>query len=252
MMLLLFCAGTSAQEWQGASLRASAGIQWKASPKFSISANYQIRTQPYLHGLDRQSISGSVRYKITKWLSTGTGYTYMSSYSESGEKKLKNRFSLDITGAVVIGDWKFSLKENLQLNNKNYSVNIYQEAKNDIALKNQLKLSYLTFDTIEPYASLEARLTLNGPQWNYEYDALTGVYNNPQFKGYRSIYFSRFKPAVGLEWKVAAHHSIDFRIMCDFLHSQKIKASPDGKELTSINWNNNIKLSTSVGYTFSF
>jgi len=252
MASLLFCVGAMAQEWQGAAFRASAGIQWKASSRVSLSAVYQIRTQPNLQGVERNSIAASLKYKFTKWLSVGTGYTFISSYSSGGENKLKNRFSFDISGAVGFGDWKLSLKENFQLNNKCYSINSYQEARNDFNLKNILKVSYQAFEKVVPYASFEARLTLNGAKWCYEYDDLTGTYNNPQFKGYNSVYFSRFKPAVGLEWKMAEHHSIDFRVMCDFLNSQKIKASSDGKELTSISWNNDIKLSTSVGYTFSF
>lgn len=246
ILSLLLSNTTSAQEWQGVSYRASVGVQWKVSPRFSASASYQIRTQPGFKGVDRQSIGGSVKYKFTNWLSIGTGYSYLASNNP------KNRFSFDATGSIRAGEWRFSLKENFQLNNKNYSINRYEEAQNDLALKNTFRVCYSALKKIEPYASFEARLSLNDAKWTYEYDEVSGTYLNPQFLGYKSVYFSRFKPAIGIDWEIVEHHSIDFRVLCDFAHGQEIKASSDGTELISISWNNKIKLSTSVGYTFSF
>jgi len=254
LLLFFFCplSAFAQEEWEGVAARVSAGVKWRVIPKLSLSATYQLRTQPNFTGLDRQSIAASVSYKCTGWLSVGTGYSFLAAYADDGSVKPKNRCYLDVTGSVKSGDWKFSLKEKLQFTNKDYSVNQYEQVQNDLALKNVFTVTYSGFDKLEPYASIEAKVALNGPDWTYEYDETTGTYINPQFNGYKAVYLSRVRPIVGVEWMITKNHGLDFRLLCDFFHNQKIKASTDGKELSSVSWKNSIKLSTSIGYTFYF
>ncbi len=252
IILLTFTRNASSQEWEGVALRTSAGMNWRIIPKLSVSAEYQLRTQPNFQGIDRQSIATSVSYKFTSWLSAGTGYSFLASHSSNGTFKPRNRCNLDITGSISFGSWKLSLKEKLQFTNKSYSVNGFEEVQNNLALKNILSVKYSGLDKIVPYASIEARISLNDPLWSYDYNGQTGKYHNTHFAGYKSVYLSRIRPVIGLEWSISQMHSIDFRVLCDFNHSQKIKASSDGTALTSIAWKDSAKLSTSIGYTFSF
>jgi len=252
IILLTFSGNVMSQEWEGIALRTSAGVQWRIIPKLSVSAGYQLRTKPNFEGIDRQTISASAAYKFTSWLSAGTGYSFLASRSSDGTFKPRNRCYLDLTGSISFGDWKLSLKERLQFTNKSYSVNSYEEVQNNLALKNILGVKYTGLEKLVPYASIEARISLNDPFWTYDYDEQTGKYLNAQFAGYKSVYLSRIRPVIGVEWSISEMHSIDFRVLCDFSHSQKIKASSDGTALTSIAWKDSIKLSTSIGYTFSF
>jgi len=252
IILLTFSGIASSQEWEGVALRTSAGVNWRIIPKLSVSAEYQLRTKPNFQGIDRQSIAASASYKFTSWLSAGTGYSFLAGRASDGTFKPRNRCNLNLTASISFGEWKLSLKENLQYTNKSYSVNSYEEVQNTLALKNTLGVKYNGLEKLVPYASLEARITLNDPLWTYNYDEQTGTYLNAQFAGYKAVYLSRIRPVIGLVWSITKMHSIDFRVLCDFNHSQKIKASSDGTALTSIAWKDSAKLSTSIGYTFSF
>lgn len=253
---IFFCCLLSASaqdwEWEGVGVRTTAGIRWRALPKLSVSAEYQLRTQPNFKGIERQSISASLSYKITDWLKMGSGYSFLACYSEDGAFRPKNRFFFDITASLKTGNWKLSLAENFKFNNKSYSINDYEQVKNDCSLSTVFKVSYAGFEKVEPYASVDARIALNDPSWSYDYDETSGIYLNPVFNGYKKVYLSRIRPSLGVVWSITKKHGLDFKVLCDFNHKQKIKASTDGTELTSISWKNSILLSFSIKYTFSF
>lgn len=251
-MIFFLCASASAQEWEGVAGDVSAGMKWRISPMVTFSSKFQLRTEPNFKGVDRQSIDAFVSLKLTKWLRLSSGYSLLLYYSDEGFVNPRNRFTFDLTASLKSGNWNFSLKEKFQFTNKDYAFNPYELVPNECSLTTIFKVAYAGLKKVEPYASVEAKFNLNDPFWTYDYDEASCEYMNSQFTGYKTAHISRIRPTLGLDWSVTENHAIDFRLFCDFFHKQKIKASTDGTELTSISWKNTVKLTTCIAYTYSF
>lgn len=181
-------------------------------------------------------------------------HTHSLAYTPAGslDFKPRHRFSGNLTGTLDCGDWRFSLRERLQFTHKAYGINPCQEVRNSLDLKSRLSVKYRGFKSIEPYSFTEIRNTFNAPRCSATYNSADDSWSDYEFLGYSHSYINRVRGALGLEWNVTKRHGLDFRVMCDYLHDQKIDTDKSGAKLKSFSWRNGSNAILCVGYKFSF
>lgn len=233
--------------------RAYAELDWKVAKGLHLNAEYQVRSKDAFGGIERNQFALGASYKVNKYFKVGADYTFIGHYSNStGDFKPRHRFSGNLTGSIDFGDWRFSLRERLQLTHKAYGLNPYQEVRNNLELKSRLMAKYRGLKSVDPYAYAEIRNTFNAPRCGATYNAADDSWSDYEFLGYSHSYINRIRGALGLEWSVSKRQSLDFRVMCDYLHDQKIDTDKSGTKLKSLYWQNGSKAILCVGYKFSF
>ncbi len=232
--------------------RTSVAMDWKIAKGLHLEADYELRTRNVLSGLDRHQATVGLSYKIAPWLKAGMSYTYICHHRNSGAWTPRHRVSTDLTFSWKTGDWRFSLKEQLRFTHKTESMNTYQENPNPLLLKSRAKVQYKGFGNIEPYAFLEVRNVFNDPSCSATWSTTSLAYANYQFTGYNSAYFNRYRGALGLEWKLSKHHSIDFCGMADYCYDKNLDVNKAGTYLKSFTWDQALNGILSIGYKFSF
>lgn len=231
--------------------RTSVGIDWKLAKGLHLEADYELRTEDILSSIDRHQATIGLSYKIAPWLKAGVSYTYMYK-QRTNDWTNRHRLSTDLTFSWKSGDWRFSLKEQLRLTHKTESMNYYQEVPNPLVLKSRVKVQYKGFDYIEPYAFLEIRNTFNDPSCSATWNTGSQSYSDYQFTGYNSMYFNRYRGAIGLEWKLSKHHAIDICAMADYCYDKNLDVNKTGTYLKSFSWDQSLNGILSIGYKFSF
>ncbi len=232
--------------------RTSVGIDWKVAKGLHMNAGYELRTEDKLSRIERNQFNVGIEYSPVKHLDIGAGYYFIGQYNSEKTFKPRHRAYLDVTGSYKFGMWKLSLRERIQLTHKAYDVNSFQQTVNLLELKSRLKVAYKGFAHLEPYAYAELRNCFNGPSFTAEYDKTTGKYSNYQFTGYSDAYINRLRGALGLEWNISRHHSIDFKLMEDWCRSKAIDTNAEGTKLKSYSWTQALNTTLSIGYRFSF
>ncbi len=251
-LLLLFLPLCSLnQSFAQTSVRGRASLEadWKVAKGLHIGAEYELRSAESFAAVERHQFTLGTSYKINNYLKVGAGYCYVARYNTSRDFKPSHRAHIDLT-ASTRGPWKLSLRERLILAHKSYSVNSFQEAKNDVVLKSRLKLSYTGFKSIEPYAFFELKNIFNAVSCDFNYDGTS--YSGYNFKGYDDAYVTRLRGALGLEWKLSRHSAIDFSCFVDYNRDRKIDTNKAGTKLKDISWEKAWCTSLCLGYCFSF
>ncbi len=229
--------------------RASVQLDYKVRKGFHINADIQLRANDNLGSLDRYQAAIGADYKINPFLKAGLGYVYMSVKNSSDEWKPRHRLYMDITGTLKSGDWRFSLKEKLQLTHRS-GVNVYQTTPNAISLKSRIKAEYKGFTWVDPYIFFETRTELNAPSCTANWDG--SAYSDYSFNGYNDVYFDRLRGAVGVDIKLDTHNSFDLALMLDYCHEKEIDTNGSGTKLKSLTYERTLMPQICVGYKYSF
>lgn len=229
--------------------RISAEADYKISKGLHLSAGLELRTRDNFSSIGRVQASLALSYKFTKWLKGSAGYIFMENKNSSAVWKPRHRAYADLTGTLRSGDWRFSLKERLQLTHRSGS-NIYQTTPNALASKTRLKVSYKGFGSISPYACAEFRVALNDPACSATWDG--SAYSNYSFLGYNDVYLNRVRGSLGAEWKLDKRNSLDFFLLGDWCHDKVIDTNKEGTKLKSLTFERRWLTSLGIGYIFSF
>ncbi len=249
-LLVLTCGQALAQEING---RTGIELDWKVTKGLHLSAEYQLRMQDSFSGVERNQFTLGASYKLNKYLKIGADYTFIGRYAaSSGEFRPRHRFSTELTGSVDAGDWRFSLRESLQLSHKAYEVNHFQEVPNPLNLRSRLMAKYRGFETFEPYAYVELRNIFNAPRCSATYNAADDSWSAYEFLDYGHAYVNRVRGAVGLEWNLSKRHGLDFTLMYNYNNELEIDTNKAGTKLKSYAWESSTDFTLSVGYKFSF
>ena len=231
--------------------RTSVGLDWKLAKGLHLEADYELRSENLLSRVDRHQAGIGLSYKLTPWLKAGVSYNFIYHHKSSSWTP-RHRLNADLTFSFKSGDWRFSLKEQLRLTHKTESLNYCQEVRNPLMLKSRAKVQYKGFRSIEPYLFLEARNIFNDPSFSATWSTTSKAYANYQFTGYNSVYFNRFRGAIGMEWKLSKNHAIDFCAMADYCYDKNLDVDKTYTYLKSYTWDQTLNGILSIGYKFSF
>jgi hypothetical protein len=232
--------------------RTSAAIDWKLRKGLHLNAEYELRTQDDLAGVERHQATVGLEYKINSWLKAGADYIYIGHYNSDDTFKPRHRFSANLIGTFDAGDWRFSLREKLQLTHYAYSVNTFQQPKNALQLKSRFNVKYRGFDRVEPFAYIEVRNIFNAPRCSATYSTASEAWTDYEFLSYDYAYVNRVRYAVGLDWKLSKRHALTFTEMLSNCRDWEIDTNKAGTKLKSMGWDKSRKATLCVGYTFSF
>ena len=248
----VFAQGTANDLTTDFQTRTSIGVNWKLAKGLHLEGEYELRTKDNLSAIGRHMGTVGLSYKFPFGLKTGVSYTYIYNYGTKKGWNPRHRLSADLGYTIKAGDWNISLKETFRYTHKTESVNTYQENPDPITLKSRLKLTYKGWKRVEPYALFEARNVLNDPNVNATWSTVSKAYANYSFGGYGDAYFNRLRGGLGLEWKIAKHHALDFYSYLDYCYDKNIDVSKDGTTLKSLTWDRGLNTIVGVGYVFSF
>lgn len=232
--------------------RTSAGIEWKIIKGLSVDAGYELRTADMFSRVERHQVNAGFEYSPIKHLDIATGYYFIAHFNGEKEYKPQHRIYFDLEGSYTFGAWKLSLRERIQMTNKAYGFNEYQQPRNLVELKSRLKVAYKGFIHLEPYAYVELRNCFNGASFTADYNGQSGKYSNYEFTGYDDAYINRIRGTLGLKWKISRNHSIDFKFMTDWCRDKIIDTNAKGTKLKAYYWEQAVNNSLSIGYVFSF
>ena len=163
----------------------------------------------------------------------------------------RHRVYMDGSLNFKAGDWRFSLKERLQLTHRDVG-NIYQNNPNSLALKSRFKISYKGFQSITPYGYVELRNVFNDPSVKATWSTTSLAYTDYSFGGYNDAYINRVRGSLGAEWKLSKNHALDFFLLTDYNYDKDIDTDAAGTTLRSLTWDQSLKVSLGLGYKFSF
>ena len=231
--------------------RFSAEIDKKLAKGLHTFANGEVRFNDNFSNFWRYQGTAGVSYKVNNYLKTALSYTFIERKNASDEWKIRHRFTFDITGSYRVGDFKLSLRERLQLTNKDVN-NKYQDVKNGLTLRSRLMVQYKAFDALTPYAYVDVRNTLNAPKWKYEFDDIRGIYADCSWEGYKDVYINRVRLGLGAEWELSKQHSFDFFALYDFCNEKDIDSNKKGTKLHYVANHHSQDISLGIGYKFSF
>lgn len=223
------------------STRTSVAIDKRLSKGLHLEAEYELRTENVLSKIDRHQASLGLSYKFTDWLKGGLSYTFFDRYGATAGWEPRHRLSGSLTFGYRAGDWRFSLREMVQLTHKTEDLNVWQETRNQLTLKSRFKVQYKGFANLEPYGLLELKTLLNDP-----------LYRSGSFAGYTHAYITRYRGGLGLEWKVSPQHALNFYGLFDYNYTVDIDANRAGTVLKSVGTGRVLNTTLGVGYTFSF
>ena len=232
--------------------RTSLEMDWKLAKGLHLNAGYELRTENALSAIDRHQAELGLSYKVNKWLKTGALYTFIYHNRGLNGWTPRHRFSADVTLDARAGDWRFSLKEQLRLTHKTESLNPCQEVADPLMLKSRFKVQYKGFMNVEPYAFAEVRNIFNDPSCNATWSTASLAYTNYSFGGYNDAYINRLRGALGFEWSISRHSSIDIYGMLDYCYDKNIDVDKTQKYLKSLTWDQALNGIIGIGYKFSF
>ena len=249
--VLLTKVDASAQS-AGVSVRTSAEVDWKIRKGLHLSGGYELRTKNSLTGVERHQASVGIDYKVCDYFKVGGEYIFIGHFNSTNTFKPSHRVSLNLTGQYSAGDWKFSLREKLQLTHNAYDMNRFQNVPNALQLKTRFTVKWQGFRPIEPFAYIEMRNIFNAPKCSATWNESTGTYSDYEFLGYKHAYVNRLRGALGFDWNITRAHCIEFTLMYNWVRKEEIDTNKDGTVLKSLYWKTKHEFPLCVGYKFSF
>lgn len=254
IVMTALCLGSvnlSAQDL-GVSTRSSAEVDWKIRKGLHLNAGYELRTKTSLAGIERHQVYVGIDYKVCDYFKVGGEYIFIGHFDSMDTFKPRHRFSLNLTGQYSVGDWKFSLREKLQLTHDAYAMNRFQNVPNALQLKTRFTVKWQGLRVIEPFAYIEMRNIFNAPKCSATWNESTGTYSNYEFLGYNHAYVNRLRGAMGFDWNITRAHSIEFTLMYNRVRKEEIDTNKDGTLLKSLYWKESHEMPICIGYKFSF
>jgi len=199
----------------------------------------------------RYDLGVGMTYKISDLFKVGGGYIFINRLNSSNEWKTRHRVYGDAVLTLRSGDWRFSLKERLQLTHRDVN-NKYQNVPNSLSLKSRIKVAYKGFYDITPYGYVELRNVFNDPSCSATWSTSSSSYSDYSFTGYNDVYINRVRGVLGAEWKLNKQHSFDFFLMSDYCYDKEIDTNAEGTKLKSLTYDQNFNVGIGIGYEFSF
>ena len=231
--------------------RFSAGVDKKMAKGLHLSLDGELRMKDNFSTIGRWQAGAELSYKLNPYLKLGAGYNFIGKYNSDFEFVPRHRFYFDASTGVRAGDWRFSLKERLQLTHRNPdNMNVYQAAPNALALKSRIKAEYKGLRSVSPYAYVEARVALNDPACSVKWDGSS--FSDYNFTGYTDTYFNRVRGALGMEWKLSKQHALDFTLLGDYCYDKNVDTNAKGTKLKSLSYDRAFNTNICIGYKFSF
>ena len=234
--------------------RTSISADWKIVKGLHLEGEYELRTRDNFSSISSHRASLGLSYKMKSGLKAGVEYTYIHHHkANAGTWAPRHRVSASLGYTFKSGDWRFGLKEQLRLTHK-ADANECEEPVDAYTLNSRFKVSYKGFDKIEPYVFVEGRNLLNAALVNATYSTASGNWANYSFGGYgfTKPYFNRVRGAIGLEWELNKHNTLDICLMEDYCYVRSIDVSKDRTTLKSFSLDPSLDTILSLGYKFSF
>ena len=198
----------------------------------------------------RYQAGAGLSYKINSHFKAGAGFLLIEKKNTSGEWKTRERFYADLTGSFNAGDWRFSLKERLQLTHREVN-NAFQNNPNSLSLKSRFKVAYRGFSrSLTPYVYAEARNVFNDPACKASWNGTE--YSDYEFKGYTHAYFNRLRGCLGAEYKIDRHNALDIFLLTDYCRDKNIDTNAEGTKLKSLTYDQGLNISLGLSYRYSF
>ena len=255
LMVLLplsgFAQGTVNDLETDLGARMGVSLNKKIAKGLHVVADGEIRMSDNFSSLGRYQGGLGLTYKITPVFKVGAGYQFIEKLNSSSEWKPRQRFYADASATLKAGDWRFSLKERLQLTHRDVN-NVYQSNPNSLALKSRFKISYKRFANVTPYGYVEVRNVFNDPACSATWSTASQAYGDYSFLGYTDAYVNRVRGSLGAEWKLSKQHALDFYILGDYCYDKNIDTNSSGTKLKSLTYNQAFKTALCIGYQFSF
>jgi hypothetical protein len=221
LFLLLIFSAVSAQNEP--DIWSSIGIQtkWK---KFDLSSETELRTGDYFDHIKRLSLELKAAWTVFKPLKIGAAYTLIDHYDQDyDDYQLRSRASVFILGKQKVGNFTFSLREEIRVTTKDDSDRLDSEGNTDTykispewMWSNKLKAKYnIRNFPVTPSFSVETFYQLNNPDGNQ---------------------FNKLRYTLSLGYNLNKHSQVE----CFGLINNKINVSDPGKSYV-----------LGIGYTYS-
>ena len=232
--------------------RMELSIDKKITKGLHVEAFAEGRMTDNFCSFSRVDAGLGVSYEVNDFLKLGTGYILINKESSSGTWKMRHRAYFDATGTLRAGDWRFSLKERLQLTHKDVNTVKHQSTPNLLELKSRIKASYKGFHGITPYAYMELRNVFNDPSCTATWSSATGTFSDYSFTGYTHTYINRLRGCLGAEYAFDKHKAVDLHVLADYCYDKVIDTYSSGTYLRSLYWQPSFNAAICLGYKFSF
>ena len=229
--------------------RLSVGLDKKIAKGVHVEAEAEVRLSDNFSNLGRYQAGAGLSWKVNDYLKIGGGYLFIQNKNSEGTWKPRHRVYVDATGTLKAGDWRFSLKERLQLTHSDVN-NPYQNTPNSLTLKSRVKVAYKGFSAITPYGYIELRNVFNDPSENATWTGSS--YSDYSFNGYSCGYLNRVRGSLGAEWKLSKQNALDIFLLGDYCYNKDIDTNAKGTKLKSLTYDRAFNLGLGIGYTFSF
>lgn len=261
MGLFAFSAAATAQdaaddEGLPFGTRYSVGLDKKIIKGLHVELEEEARLVDGVSTLDKLYTTAAVSYKVCPYLKVGAGYSAISARRMNEDVMTwdwRHRGFADITGMIKEGGWKFSLRERFQATYRTREVSVWEKPQTALALKSRFKASYMFKRSgLEPYASIEHRLMLNGAKWD-ELSTDEANFRKSEYIGLKDVYTNRLRSQFGLKWEISKKNAVEIYGLYDNITSKNIdskKSKPQLKLPVTTEHSNFAAIG--IGYTFSF
>lgn len=249
--LAAFAQGTVNDLEKDFGARVGVTVDKKIVKGLHIAADGEVRLSDNFSNLGRYQFGLGISYKISPVFKIGAGYLFIQKKNSSAEWKPRHRVYADASVTLRAGDWRFSLKERLQLTHRSVN-NVYQSNANSLALKSRFKVSYKGFSSVTPYGYVEIRNVFNDPACSATWSTASLAYSDYSFKGYTDAYVNRVRGSMGLEWKLNKQHALDFYVLADYCYDKNVDTNSSGTKLKSLTYDQSFNMALCIGYQFSF
>lgn len=246
-------------ETHSAEMRVNAGFtkKFKSSGVF-INFNEEIRSRLY------ESTDGTLAnpaayfrvsyttvdlsYRPLPYLKVGAAYTLklfgnkQMIDSRGDLNGLRHRVNIHANGSYETGQWKFSLRERLDINIRHDSVNVYEQPKTELRLKHRLGALYsIPAQPVKVYTWCELVNTLNA----------STEYLNQQTGGNYGQYLSDVRAQLGVRWRLNRENTLDFAYRFSYGYDRDLNVTKN-KQLIELTHEKSFMHVLSIAYEFEW
>lgn len=232
--------------------RVGVSIDKKIVKGLHVEAFTEGRMTDNFSSFSRIDAGVGLSYKLNDIFKVGAGYTFIEKQSSSETWKTRHRVYTDASATLRAGDWRFQLKERLQLTHKDVNTVKHQTTPNSLELKSRFKVSYKGIRHFTPYGYAELRNVFNDPSCTATWSSATNNFGDYTFTGYNHAYINRLRGCLGAEFDLDRHNALDFYLLSDYCYSKSIDTYSNGTYLRSLSWDQALNTAICVGYRFSF
>ena len=231
--------------------RASLSLDKKLAKGLHLTATGEARMSDNFATFGRYQAGIGLSYKVNRNFKFGAGYIFIEKLNSDNEWKPRHRVYGDATVSLRAGDWRFSVKERLQLTHRDVN-NTFQNNPNSVTLKSRVKISYKGHPSITPYGYVELRNVFNDPACSATWNTSSLTYTDYVFNGYTDGYVNRLRGSLGAEWKLSKQHALDLFVLTDYCYDKEVDTNAEGTKLKSLTYDQAFNVGLGIGYTFSF